>query len=186
LVNHVSVTNSFTYNVVGATAITFTSVEVKVSAESLADGNIPILFLALDATLATRVWDIGLSQAAGVASIEAHIYYDGSTHTVWSETLALDKLYRFEIKWDTTNDRWSLWVNGVLYGDGALTGGAATTLMGSLVLGCAGDVGAYTVRLDRIEVDNSDHIGPDALPPVIDYSKFPIEKLAAGPRRLLA
>jgi len=187
LIDHITVTNSYTYNIFGATAIVFLAVELKVSAQSMGGGDALLLYLT-DATLATGLFAVRLAEDSGVTYIEAVQDADGDTvfTVAWREPLVLDKLYRFEFKWDTTNDRWSIWVNGILFGDGALTGAAATTLAGTILIGStASNVGAFTARVDSLLIDNSTRIGPDNFP-LIDYSKFPIEKLAAGPRRLLA
>ena len=188
LIDHITVTNSYTYNAFGATAIVFLAAELKVSAQSVADGGDGLLLYLSDATFALGMLAVQLEAASGVTYIKASQAADGSgTFTVaWSEPLVLAKLYRFEFKWDTTNDRWSIWVNGILYGDGALTGAAATTPAGLILIGAtAAEVAAFTARFDRLSIDNSTRIGLDNFS-LIDYSKFPIEKLAAGPRRLLA
>ena len=165
LIDRIASTNSYTFNVPGATVITFTAVEVKLSAVSLAsDGDFNLLFTGLDVTLATALWIVRLRREAGVTLIEVTRSSDGII--LWVEPLSLNKLYRFEVKWDTTADTYALWVNGILFGADVLTGGDATTPVGAVLIGDTNvRPGAYTARFDRLVVDNSTHIGPDALGP---------------------
>jgi hypothetical protein len=162
LVDRVSNMDAFTLNNIGAQVIAFVRVELALSAFTLSDGDAPNLFLAIDSTAATLPILCTLSQTAGVASINVYVNTAGGFVLIWSEPVILNKVYRFEWKMDTTNDLYAVWVQGVPVGSGVLTGTGATNPIGFIDVGCsAGSTGAFTCRYDNIEVDNSDHIGPD-------------------------
>lgn len=161
LIDHVTSSNAFTYNIFGATAVTYTAFDVKLKTNGLADGESPLLAAGLDATLAVTCWAAGLVRTAGVTSLRVYVVADGATATDVLLPIAVNDLNRVEVKWDTTADLWAIWVNGIKRAEGALTGAAATTLLGTVLLGDAGNAGAYAAWYDRIEIDNSTHIGPD-------------------------
>lgn len=158
-------TNSYTFNIPGATAITFTRVELMLSALTLAsEADTNLVFICTDATLATVLWAVQVQKVGGVDHILVAVATDTGVSTVpWREPLAFNKLYRFEVKYDTTNDLWSVKVNGILFGSGALAGVPATVPVGAVLIGdTASALGTYTARYDKILVDNSTSIDPDA------------------------
>lgn len=163
-ITRVASTDAYTYNIFGATVITFSRVEVRFSAVSIAsDGDVVEVALGLDAGVTVAYWAAVARKIGGVDYIEFQLIPDGVAAVVlWRQPVALNKLYSFEVKWDTTADVWELWVNGIPSGSGALTGASATTPIGTVLLGgFTASLPSYTAMFDRILVDNSTRIGAD-------------------------
>jgi hypothetical protein len=151
----------YTLNAFGDGAVRYTAADIKISSLSF-DTNEQQASLAF---LYNAAGDqpcalIQLFRNGSTNEIRWFIYHTGSANLIYSETLVIDKLYRWEVKWDETADTWELWVNNVSRGSGTLTGAAATTQVGIIGFGdLLASVRAYTARYDRVEVDNAERIG---------------------------
>jgi hypothetical protein len=141
----------------------FVRFDMVVTNETLADGDILVLATGKDIT--SVAWFVGILQTAGIVNLVIDVRYDGTTHVVISEPLALNSRYRFEFKWDADNDLWEWWLNGVSKGSGALTSTHVLTIntvfFGNIAVA---HNKTATIYYDNIAIDNNEYLGSRGLP----------------------
>lgn len=157
--------DAYSFNALASPVISYSAFEVVITAVSPTLGN--NLVLGLDAGGTLVLWGLFFSPDGGVQTLQFVVVpgalggAGGPSLIPWSAKLNLGQVYHFEVKWDTTNDQWGLWVDGVFIDGGSLTGTAATTPLTLYLFGdLASDPGTFTAYFDLVRVDNANFIGP--------------------------
>ena len=154
--------NAFTYRANGANPITYTRFEIVITAEDLGNNNIALLLYLLRNTLALGCVAIRLYQTGNNLYFSMWVNHDGTGgESFTSAIISLDTLYRFDIKWDATNDLWEILLNGASEASGALTGSHSPD---AGVILCGYDTSEaynYTAYYDRVKQQNNHWAGDD-------------------------
>ena len=166
---------TYTYNAtIGAEPILYWRVEFVVTAEGLANNRVEYLFNFYNDAISAPAFIFFLGKTAGgVLEFVGACYDDGSVNYYTSfVTPVIDTKYRFELKWDATNDDWAWRIDGVnqpndqdssdpVTSEGLLTSthstDAGVVLLGTL---CYNNEG-YTCYYDLIAASTTDWVGAE-------------------------
>lgn len=146
-------------------------VEVVVTAESLANGNLANILIVNDSSFGA-VYTLDLKQVAGVLRFSLSCYHDGNYNGYDSLTaLSLNTRYRVEVKWDSANDVWAWRIDDVdqpnnvdstspVTSEGTLTSTHRTNI-DKLRVGVWQHRTACTYYVDNIAIDDADWVGAE-------------------------
>lgn len=163
---------TYSYNSVGAEAITYWRVELVITAEGIANSASEVLFCFFDNVFGTQPVNILLAKSAGgVLQFYGAVLNDGSVNYYLSNvTPVIDTKYRFEIKWDATNNLWAWKIDGVaqlndqdstypITSEGLLTSTHGPNI-GVVLLGTTSwNSEGYTCYYDLVACDDADWVG---------------------------
>jgi len=166
-------------------ALKYWRVEFVITAESLPNSETTDLFAFYDNSGSDPAGALVLGQdGGGDLYLSFESYHTGSINQYTSfVTPVLDTRYRFELKWDTTNDLWSWKIDGQVQpndedaSDPVLTEGTLTLTRvadaGAVVLGSisSGAI-ACTCYYDLVCAENADWIGTEATDSTPDQFYF--------------
>jgi len=142
--------------------ITYTRVEIIFSAWSVASGPWLKQILFTGDTTGNQVWTLSLQKDASNNYHFYTIHYTGGTDVADASAvnLALNTLYRVEVKYDVTNSAWDWKINGVSEGAAAMTAAMRAGLQ-AFRLGTVttSEVATYTLYYDRVGIDANEWIG---------------------------
>ena len=137
-------------------ALQFFRLEFVIASHGLAaDDELAIISAGLSAVGVNFLVVIERLSGANYLTMYLDTNDDGNIDLIaWRDVLQTGVRYRFELKWDTTNDLWEFWAQGTWKAAGTLTAAAGAILQ--LLLGDTADrtIG-YTCRHDRIAVDDA-------------------------------
>ena len=117
-----------------------------------------------------HVWDdswsncfnVRLQKNSGCLRLWSTVYHDGSANEYYYGSISLNTRYRFEAKWDSTNDQWELRLDGTTQFSGSLTSTHPTNCrkvtVGFNSFGATADMTAY---FDLIAIDDAGWIGAE-------------------------
>ena len=165
--------DAYTYNNVGAEAITYWRFEFIITAESVANDGYLIIAYSYQSSFGGTPWYLFLNKdSEGNRKFLVDSQHDGAAHYYFGfPTLALNTKYRFEIMWDATNDHWGWRIDGVNQPNDqdstspVTTNGNLTSThqsdSGVLILGSFAGV-AFTTYYDLVACDSADWVGAEA------------------------
>lgn len=158
---------SYTYNATGITAITYYRMEFVITAEGIANTEDFDFIQMYDNTGGTLAAELVLYQnSSGVLKLILNSRHDGTENNYTCLTdPSLNTRYRFEIKWDATNNKWAWKIDGVnqpndqdsvdpITVEGNLSGTHETN-MGLILIGSGVNTRTYTTYYDLIAKDTA-------------------------------
>jgi len=158
-------------NSLGVVADVFWRVEVVITSESITNNNYLALFGIYNSSLSAPAFGLALEKdGVGNLRFNGACFEDGNQNNYYSNVVVLlNTHYRFEIKWDSTNNVWAWRINGVdqpnnvdadypITSEGTLSDTHITDA-GSIVVGTIDTFDAGTFYADNVTCSDSDWVG---------------------------
>ena len=126
-------------------------------------GSFNRILLGMDAGFA-KLYNLTIRDPTGGGDfdIELQIYHDGSSNSFFDTGLSLNTTYRYEFKWDSTNNVWEWRRDGNTLDSGTLTSTHPTEMSKFYVgIDAANNLDVHTVYWDLITIDDADWVVPD-------------------------
>lgn len=153
---------NYFYSQYGDDDVRYTSFEIVITDLSnlIAQGDEAQILWARDNALSNICWGIEIVQGISEPHFNVSIHYDGNPHGVISEIVPVEgEKYRFDVKWDSTNDLYAIRINGEVVWSGQLTSGHHE--QGSFIFPSWPEITGHgiTFYIDNIRVDDAWWLG---------------------------
>jgi hypothetical protein len=154
--------NCYGFNIFITRPITYTRIEIIVTAESYVDDEFSTIAFAQDTVSGKNAWILYLRQTLALGlHLMFNPRWDNGDHVKFSNgsQISLNTKYIVEVKWDVTGADWEWKINGVVLdtGNDEITGAAAQTVNLLLIGTVAGGAANYTACFGNIMVDDTQY-----------------------------